>query len=167
MTRVGAAAVAVLCWLCCAVLLEASAAGVALLLHGASWRVALQRFLQLQQLQLQQRRAEAAAAMGNGGGGGDQRVQAQVFIQAPGDMGQAAEALRTLADELEQLGVNPGGWFGGAGARRSGARRQLQALGSHWPSPLEVPFDVEDLQSELGLEVPRGFVCPITQVGGR
>eukprot|EP00775_Hariotina_reticulata_P006835 gene6835-7053_t len=84
-------------------------------------------------------------------------------LELQGDMGQAADALRNLADELEQLGVNPGGWFGGAGARRGGARRQLQALGSHWPSPLEVPFDVEELQSELGVEVPRGFVCPITQ----
>jgi hypothetical protein len=36
-------------------------------------------------------------------------------------------------------------------------------MGQHWPAPLVLPFDAEQLQSELGLEVPRGFVCPITQ----
>lgn len=139
-------------------LLESSAAMVGLLLHGASWRAAWARFNQLQQVQ-QQRRANAVAA--GGAGGAENRVQAQVFIQAPADMGQAAEALRSLADELEQLGMHPLGLVAGRGGQRA---RGVQVLGQHWPAPLNLPFEAEDVQSELGVEVPRGFICPITQV---
>jgi hypothetical protein len=136
-------------------------AAAMMVMSGASAEAALARFRQLWPLQRQRRGAGANARDAD-----DQRVQAQVFIQAPADMGQAAEALRTLADELEQLGVHPpmGGWgaaaIGGGGSR---SRRMRQLLGQHWPSPLALPFDAEQLQSELGLEVPRGFVCPITQ----
>jgi hypothetical protein len=27
---------------------------------------------------------------------------------------------------------------------------------------LQIDFDVEDLRGELGIDVPRGFVCPLT-----
>jgi hypothetical protein len=136
---------------------ESAAAAAALLATGASAAAAWGRFLQLWPLQRHRRRANRAG----GDGEDDQRVQAQVFIQAPADMGQAAEALRTLADELEQLGVHPPmvGWGSTAVQRR----RVRQLMGQHWPAPLVLPFEAEQLQSELGLEVPRGFVCPITQ----
>jgi hypothetical protein len=132
-----------------------AAAAAALLLSGASRATAWGRFLQLHPLFRHRMRDNRLGVRE------DQRVQAQVFIQAPADMGQAAEALRTLADELEQLGVNAplGGTSGGAVARR----RVRQLLGQHWPAPLVLPFEAEQLQAELGLEVPRGFVCPITQ----
>jgi hypothetical protein len=152
-----------LCFLEAHALLESLATSAAMMvMSGASAGAALARFRQLWPLQRQRRGA------GNARDADDQRVQAQVFIQAPADMGQAAEALRTLADELEQLGVHPplGGWGvgaigGGDGVGRS--RRMRQLMGQHWPAPLVLPFDAEQLQSELGLEVPRGFVCPITQ----
>lgn len=146
------------------VLLEATTAALALLLQGASYQAAFGRFRQIHRMQLEQRRAEAAE------GGQQNRVQAQVFLQAPGDIGQAAEALRNLADELENLAHQPFGFMGALGglgnllypnsARR---RARVQMLGEHWPGPLTIPFDTEDVQSELGVEVPRGFICPITQ----
>ncbi|KAF6258170.1 hypothetical protein COO60DRAFT_1143533 [Scenedesmus sp. NREL 46B-D3] len=144
-------------------LVESAAPAAAMLASGASASAAWARFAQLWPLQRQRHGAHGAGA--DDGGAGEQRVQAQVFIQAPADMGQAAEALRSLADELEQLGVHPpvDGWgtaaLGGAGGRR----RVRQLLGQHWPAPLVLPFESEQLQAELGLEVPRGFVCPITQ----
>lgn len=136
-------------------LVESAAVAAAMLVTGGSPQAAWGRFRQLWPLQRARRHAHRAANER------DQRVQAQVFIQAPADMGQAAEALRTLADELEQLGVHPpvGGW-GGGGVQR---RRVRQLMGQHWPVPLALPFDAETLQAELGQEVPRGFVCPITQ----
>ena len=93
------------------------------------------------------------------GAGEPNRVQAQVFIQAPADMGQAAQALRTLADELEQFAAGGGG--GGHGAGRGA--RVAQPLGHHWPQPLVLPVEPEVIAAELGCDVPRGFVCPITQ----
>uniref|UniRef100_A0A383VX39 U-box domain-containing protein n=1 Tax=Tetradesmus obliquus TaxID=3088 RepID=A0A383VX39_TETOB len=138
---------------------ESAAAAAAMLVTGGSPQAAWGRFQQLWPLQRARRHAHRAAD--GFGAPRDPRVQAQVFIQAPADMGQAAEALRTLADELEQLGVHPpvGGW-GGGGVQR---RRVRQLMGQHWPVPLALPFDAETLQAELGQEVPRGFVCPITQ----
>ncbi|KAF8055582.1 hypothetical protein HT031_006701 [Scenedesmus sp. PABB004] len=98
--------------------------------------------------------AAAAAAAGN------ERVHAQVFIPAATDLPAAADALRALADDLEGLAGAGGaalGWLAG-GAPRPAARA---ALGEHWPPPLEVPFDVDELGP--GDAVPRGFICAITQ----
>jgi hypothetical protein len=40
--------------------------------------------------------------------------------------------------------------------------RRGPKLGTHWPAPLELDFDIDDVRDELGIEVPRGFVCPLT-----
>lgn len=89
----------------------------------------------------------------------------QVFIQAPTDLDAAADALRRLADELDGVAWMPGlAWLGAGGLmRRPGGRRPAvrQALGSHWPAPLTLGFEAEEVEELCA--VPRGFVCPITQ----
>lgn len=39
-------------------------------------------------------------------------------------------------------------------------RRQVPTVGT-WPAPLVIPEEVDELPVS---EVPRGFICPITQV---
>lgn len=39
-------------------------------------------------------------------------------------------------------------------------RRQVKTVGT-WPSPLVIPEEVDELPNS---DVPRGFICPITQV---
>ena len=64
---------------------------------------------------------------------------------------EAADAFRVLADQMEHY--IPGGPLGNM-------LRHVKVLGGHWPAPLEIPRVVEDL---VPGQVPRGFVCPITQ----
>lgn len=94
------------------------------------------------------------------------------------DEGRTADALRALADDL----VNQEAQAGGRGVLRlrlgrvrrfvlqprpNGATSTTAANHSlrqsqHWPAALQFDFDVGDVRDELGLEVLRGFVCPLT-----
>ena len=144
-----------------AVVLECFGSCLHMLVAGVSWRVVRNRFLALVQARLQQQHQP---------GGMHGMMQAQLVIHAQqaafANVNHTADALRALADELEnmdgpaqhhpQVPVFMGGRLLLPRAPR-GPR-----LGQHWPSPLQIGFDIDDVRDELGIEVPRGFICPLT-----
>jgi hypothetical protein len=82
-------------------------------------------------------------------------IHARVVIGGRVHPREAANALRVLADRMEYLQATPPVQELWHSARRTPVR----VLGTHWPSPLRVPPDLD-----LGeCQVPRGFLCPITQ----
>lgn len=144
------------------VVLECLGGSMMLLAAGASWRFVWARFW----AQVQQRLQQQAAVGRNFG------MQAQLVIHAQqaafADVGHTADALRALADELENLDGGAGGLLHQQpmlmGGRLLLPRQQQRGprLGQHWPAALQIDFDIDDVRDELGMEVPRGFVCPLT-----
>lgn len=154
-----------------------------LLSGGGSLQQAWTRFwVQLQQ-RMQQQEQQGFGLNGEGDAAAGV-AHAHLVIRAPAaagafaDVGHTADALRALADELENLGDGGGG---GQGEGEEGGMQLMQGgggpmflngrlvvarggvrgpkLGSHWPSPLEIPFDIDDVRDELGLEVSYYLWC--------
>lgn len=159
------------------VVLECLGSCLLLLLSGGTLRQAWTRFW----VQLQQRMQQQEQGFGDGEGDAAGIAHAHLVIRAPAaagafaDVGHTADALRALADELDNLGEGGGGQGGEEGGgmqlmqggpmflngrlvvARGGVRGPK--LGSHWPSPLEIPFDIDDVRDELGLEVSYLCLC--------
>ena len=76
------------------------------------------------------------------------------------DVGHTADALRALADELENMDGGGGGWQQQPllmnGRMVLPRQRRQPKLGSHWPAPLVIGFDIDDVRDELGIEVRGG-----------
>lgn len=105
-----------------------------------------------------QQRLQLQALVGNRGANG---MQPHLVIHAQqaafADVGHTADALRALADELENMDGGGGGWPQQPllmnGRMVLPRQRRQPKLGSHWPAQLVIGFDIDDVRDELGIEV--------------